>query len=144
LEGLSLSEAGRLSDDEREMATIVVFLLLKAGPSTDSLSSSEAMTTTRLFFSKGASGGKALSVAKGIAAIGVGEVGASVVCGEVGSGTMCGEAGLGVVCGEVGVGVAWAEGARGVVEQSGRAGCAKVPALLVVALSRTDKTPASI
>jgi len=64
------------------------------------------MTTTHLFFSRGAGGGEALSVAKGIATIGTGEVGAGAVCGEVGAGTMCGEARLGVVCGEAGVGVA--------------------------------------
>ena len=53
LRGSSLKEAGRLAEDEWEVATMVVFLLLKAGPSTESSSSSELMSTTPLFFSRG-------------------------------------------------------------------------------------------
>jgi len=63
------------------------------------------MTTTPLFFSRGAGGGEALSVAKGIAAIGAGEVGTGAVCDEAGAGVECGEAGDGVACGKAGVGV---------------------------------------
>jgi len=97
-----------------------------------------------LFFSRGAGGGEALSVAKGIVAMGVGEVGTGVVCGGRGSGTGCEEAGFGVVCGEAGVGVAWTEEARGAVGEAEGAWCVEVPALLVVALPRTDKTPTSL
>ena len=75
----------------------MVFLLFKAGPSTESSSSSEVMSTTPLFFSKGAGGGEALIVAKGTAAIGAGEVGSSTVCREAGVGIAGGEAGVGVV-----------------------------------------------
>ena len=60
---------------------MLVLLLLKAGPSTKSSSSSEGMSTTPLFFSRGAGEGEALSVARGIAAIGVGEVGTGAICG---------------------------------------------------------------
>jgi len=53
-----------------------------------SSSSSEAMSTTPLFFSKGAGGGEALTVARGTAAMGTGEVGAGVACGEAGVGVV--------------------------------------------------------
>ena len=81
LGGLSLREARRLSDEEWEVATAVVLLLLKTGPSTESSSSLDGMSTTPLFFSRGAGEGEALSVARGIAAIGVGESRAGAVCG---------------------------------------------------------------
>jgi len=48
-----------------------------------SSSSSEAMSTNPLFFSRGAGGGEALTVARGTATIGAGEAGAGVVFGEV-------------------------------------------------------------
>ena len=97
LGGLSLSEAGRLAEEEWEVATIVVFRLLKAGPSMVSSSSSEAMSTTPLLLSRGVGGGEALTVARGTTAIGTGEVGVDVSCGEAGAGVACGEAGVGVV-----------------------------------------------
>ena len=64
----------------------MVLPLLKAGPSMVSSSSSEAMSTTPLFFSRGAGGGEALTVARGTTAIGTEEVGAGVACGEIGVG----------------------------------------------------------
>jgi len=93
------------------------------------------MSTTLLFFSRGAGGGKALSVASGIATMGAGEAGAVAVAGKAGSGTGCGEAG---------VGMAWTGEARGVVGEAKGVGCVEGPALLVVALPRTDKTPSSL
>jgi len=83
----------------------------------------------------GAGGGEALSVASGIAAMGAGEAGVVVVGGKVGSGTGCGE---------VSVGMAWTGEARAVVGEAEGVGCVEGPALLVVALPRTDKTPASL
>ena len=65
------------------MATAVALCLLKTGPSMVSSSSSEAMSTNPLFFSRGAGGGEALTVARGTATIGAGEAGAGVVFGEV-------------------------------------------------------------
>jgi len=62
-----------------------------------SSSSSKAMSTTPLFISRGAGGGEALTVAKGITVIGDGEAGAGVAWGK---------GGVGVVWGEVGVGMA--------------------------------------
>ena len=70
------------------MATIVDFRLLKARPSTMSSSSSEPMSTTPLFFSRGAGGGEALTIAKGTAAMGTGEVGGGAAYGEVGVGVV--------------------------------------------------------
>jgi len=47
-----------------------------------SSSSSETMSTTPLFFSRGPGGGEAQTVARGTATIGTGKVGAGVDCGE--------------------------------------------------------------
>ena len=62
----------------------MAFCLLKTGTSMVSSSSFEAMSTTPLFFSRGAGGGEALTVAKGIAAIGVGKAGVAWVEGGTG------------------------------------------------------------
>ena len=59
----------------------MVVLLLKTGSSTKSSSSSEGMSTTPLFLSRGAGEGEALSVGRGIAAMKVGKVGTGTVCG---------------------------------------------------------------
>ena len=80
------------------------------------------MSTTPLFFSRGAGGGEALTIAKGTAAMGTGEVGG------------------GAAYGEVGVGVVWEEEGRGAGWEAGRG---EAPAL-AVASSRVDKTSASL
>jgi len=49
LGGLPWRLVGTLAEDEWDVPTIVVFLLLKAGPPTDSSSSSDAMCTTPSF-----------------------------------------------------------------------------------------------
>ena len=69
--GWSLRDSTFLSEEEWDAATIVVLLLLKTGPSAESSSSSEGTITTPLFFSRGASKGEVLTMAKGIAAIGI-------------------------------------------------------------------------
>ena len=107
--GWSLRDSTFLSEEEWDAATIVVLLLLKTGPSAESSSSSEGTITTPLFFSRGASKGEVLTMAKGIAAIGIWEVGSGVLWEGRGFCVVCGDAGCGFGSGEAGVGVAWAE-----------------------------------
>jgi len=77
--GWSLRDSACLSEEEWDAATVIILLVLKTGPSTESSFSSEGTITTPLFFSRGAGKGEVLTVAKGITAMGFGEVWIGVV-----------------------------------------------------------------
>jgi len=70
------------------VAAVAALRLLKTGASIVSSSSSEAISTTPLPFSRGAGGGEALTAAKGIAAMGAEEAEAGVASVEGGAGVV--------------------------------------------------------
>jgi len=79
LGGCSLEDSASLLEVEWDVATVVVLLLLKTGPSVVSSSSLEGTITTPLPLSRGTGGDEAPTMAKGMAVMGSGEVGVGMV-----------------------------------------------------------------
>ena len=88
LGGFSLSDSAPWVEEDVEVKTLVVLLLLKTCPSAESPSSSEGNTTTPLPLSRGAGVVAVSTKARGTAAIGGGEFGVRVGEGSVWGGVV--------------------------------------------------------